>query len=294
MEEEIDPWQWQSGSVAVEEGAPDLVSEEDLEPGQVEFESMEAERCYQKFCWRKSYPFYVRQSDPKRFVVECPSSTMKKKVKKNKKDDGENEEEEEEGGNVAGQQTNEEEVASQMNEEEVAGQTDEEEVAGKTNEEEVASKMNANDNFAAVVMNKCTFVFSARLQKRRNDQAVIIKRDLNHSCGCMFRPGLKQSVGTSFITAQSRGLLEDVPNAAPAHIQVHVRRCQHAHHANYMTAHRAKKRVEEAQMSDEVRSFQLIQPYFSKLMIKMPGTVALLTRDEECRLLRTFVSCNLW
>jgi hypothetical protein len=43
-------------------------------------------------------------------------------------------------------------------------------------------------------------------------------------------------------------------------------------------------------MSDEeVRSFQLIQPYFSKLQIKMPGTVSLLTRDVECRLLRTFV-----
>ncbi len=49
-------------------------------------------------------------------------------------------------------------------------------------------------------------------------------------------------------------------------------------HANYMKTHRAKKRVEEAQMSDEeVQSFQLvIQPYFSKLEMKMPGTMCLL------------------
>ncbi len=69
-----------------------------------------------------------------------------------------------------------------------------------------------------------------------------------------------------------------------------VRRCQHGAHANYYmtTAHRANKRVEEAQMSDEVRSFQLIQPYFAKLQSKMTGTLALMTRDIlECRLLRT-------
>ncbi len=85
-------------------------------------------------------------------------------------------------------------------------------------------------------------------------------------------------------------MLKDVPNAAPVNLQAHVRRCFGAH-ANYMrmTAHRAKKQVEEAQMSDEVRSFQLVQPYFSKLQMKMPGTVALMTRDVECRLLRTIV-----
>jgi hypothetical protein len=196
---------------------------------------------------------------------------------------------------VAGQTTNVE-VAGQTNEE-VAGQTNEEmneEVAGKMNDEvagkmndEVAGKMNGE---VAGEMNKCTFVIHACDQKKRNNQAVIIKLDLDHSCGCMLRPGTKVSVGTSFVTAQARGLIKDVPNAAPpVNLQAHVRRC-HSAHANYMTAHRAKKRVEEAQMSDEVRSFQLIQPYFSKLQITMPGTVALMTRDEEeCRLLRTFV-----
>jgi hypothetical protein len=42
-------------------------------------------------------------------------------------------------------------------------------------------------------------------------------------------------------------------------------------------------------MSDEVRSFQLIQPYFTKLQSKMPGTLAFMTRDVDKRLLRTFV-----
>ncbi len=113
-------------------GAPDrLLSEKDLKPGKVEFESMDAARdAIKGFCWSKSYPFYVRQSDPNRFVVECPS-TMKKKVKKIMMGDGEGE------GHVAGQ-TNEE-VASQTKEE-VAGQTNEEEVAGQTNEEQVAGQ----------------------------------------------------------------------------------------------------------------------------------------------------------
>jgi hypothetical protein len=107
-----------------------------------------------------------------------------------------------------------------------------EEVAGKMNKEmkeEVAGKMN-----------KCTFVISARIQKGRNDQAVIIKLDLNHSCGCMLQPGMKVLVGTSFVTAHTRGLLKDVPNAAPVKLQAHVRRC-HGAHANYMTAHRCKE-----------------------------------------------------
>jgi hypothetical protein len=105
-----------------------------------------------------------------------------------------------------------------------------------------ARMQETSDNFAAV-MNKCTFVISACMQtKRRNDQVVIIKLDLDHSCGCMLRPGAMVSVGTSFITAQSRRLLKDVPNAAPpVNIQAHVHRC-HGAHANYiMTAHRAKK-----------------------------------------------------
>ncbi len=105
----------------------------------------------------------------------------------------------------------------------------------------------------------------------------------------MLRAGTKVSVGTSFVVAQAPGLLKDVPNAAPVNLQAHVRRC-HGAHANYMTAHRAKKRVQEEEMSDEeVRSFQLIQPYFTKLQSKMPGTLAFMTRDVERRLLRTFV-----
>jgi hypothetical protein len=89
--------------------------------------SMEAARdAIKSFCWSKLYPFYVHQSDPKRFVVECPS-TMKKRVKKIKMGDGEGE------GHVAGK-TNEE-VAGKTKEE-VAVQTNEE-VAGKTNKEVV-------------------------------------------------------------------------------------------------------------------------------------------------------------
>jgi hypothetical protein len=142
-EEEEHPAQWQPGSEVAVGGAPyPLVSEDDLQPKRVKFESMEAVRdAIKSFCWRNSYPFYVRQSDPKRFVVECPS-TMKKKVKKIKTGDGEGDagstKEEEQGeGHVAGQMN--EEVAGQMNEE-VAGQTNEE-VAGQTNEE-VAGQTN--------------------------------------------------------------------------------------------------------------------------------------------------------
>ncbi len=41
MEEEGDRWQWQAASSVAAGGAPDLlVSEQDLEPGEVEFESM--------------------------------------------------------------------------------------------------------------------------------------------------------------------------------------------------------------------------------------------------------------
>jgi hypothetical protein len=49
---QVEPWQWQPGSV-VAGGAPNrLLSEEDLKPGKVEFESMEAARDgIKKFCW---------------------------------------------------------------------------------------------------------------------------------------------------------------------------------------------------------------------------------------------------
>jgi hypothetical protein len=56
-----------------------------------------------------------------------------------------------------------------------------------------------------------------------------------------------------------------------------------------MAAHRAKKRLKEEEMSDEALSFQLIQPYFTKLQSKMPGTLAYMIRDVDKRLLRTFV-----
>ena len=193
-EEEENRWQprqWLPGSVGAAGAPVRLLSEEDLKPEQVEFESMEAARdAIRNFCWSKRYPFYVRQSDPRRYVIECPH-TMKKKVKKNKMGDGEGE------GHVAGQ-TNEEmneEVAGQRNEEmnedgrtnedvsagwtdEVAGQTNEEmnedgrtdedvsagrtdeDVSGRTNED-VPGQVNASDNFAGV-MNKRTFLISAR------------------------------------------------------------------------------------------------------------------------------------
>ncbi len=95
---------------------------------------------------------------------------------------------------------------------------------------------------------------------------------------------------TSFVSTQSGGLLQDVlPNAAPANnIQNHLRR-RHGAHANYQTARMAQKQVQEVEISDEVKSFQLLQPYFSKLKNRMPGTFTLLRRDKECRLLRTFV-----
>ncbi len=57
--------------------------------------------------------------------------------------------------------------------EEVAGEMNEE-VAGQTNEEmneEVAGKMNVEMNEeVAGKMNKCTFVISARIQKRRRQR----------------------------------------------------------------------------------------------------------------------------
>ncbi len=52
----VEPWQWQAGGSVVAGGAPDrLLSEEDLKPGKVEFESMEAARdAIRNFCWSKS------------------------------------------------------------------------------------------------------------------------------------------------------------------------------------------------------------------------------------------------
>lgn len=118
-----------------------------------------------------------------------------------------------------------------------------------------------------------------------------IERNFEHSCGCMLtNKKTARGVGAAWIGRNAAGLLKDCPNARPKNIQQHIVRTLGVHTTSYRTAHhRGKKRQHDLEICEEMKSFQLIEPYFQKLKTYMPGTVAILERDSSNRLLRTFV-----
>ena len=137
---------------------------------------------------------------------------------------------------------------------------------------------------------KCAFHIKARCQQKLEGKFSIIKSDIVHSCGCMFtsKRYKNRSLGARFVLQQAEGLLADCPKATPRDIISHVKRTTGVT-MHYRTAHRGKRLCIDESNCNEVMSFQYIQPYFEKIEAKMPGSVAVMERDEDDKLLRTFV-----
>jgi hypothetical protein len=96
------------------------------------------------------------------------------------------------------------------------------------------------------------------------------------------------SKAAKFVGALAEGLLSDCPKATAKHVTGHLKRTLGAN-ITYRTAQRGKRlRIEDMTASETV-SFQYIQPYFQKIEKKMPGSVAVMERDKDNKLLCTFV-----
>jgi hypothetical protein len=137
----------------------------------------------------------------------------------------------------------------------------------------------------------CEFHIAAWRYERREGTVLIYRSSLNHSCGCMLEGGSRNNMRYSSRWAGMRtiGLIQDVSRQVrPMHIQASLRR-QYGANVGYRTTLRGRNYVRSMQSTDEVSSFQLIQPYFAKLEARMEGTHTALERDREDRLLRTFV-----
>jgi hypothetical protein len=138
---------------------------------------------------------------------------------------------------------------------------------------------------------QCSFNIAAWRYERSQGAVRIYKLCLDHSCGCMLEGGAHSNVrySSKWAGTQTTGLILDTRRQAkPAHMQESLRRRLGAD-VSYMTVWRGREHVRELQTTDDIKAFQLIQPYFSKLEEKMPGTRTAFERDTEDRLLRTFV-----
>ena len=135
----------------------------------------------------------------------------------------------------------------------------------------------------------CTFHVKARPQESLGGQAIIIKSDLVHSCGITFTNKRQvRGLGARFVSEQADGFLNDCPKASAKHVMGHLKRTIGAE-VTYRTAQRGKRlRIDET-FTNELLLFQYIDPFFKKIEDKMPGSVAVMERDEDNRLLRTFV-----
>jgi MULE transposase domain len=136
---------------------------------------------------------------------------------------------------------------------------------------------------------QCTFHVKARPQERFNGMATIIKSNLIHSCGCLFNNKKKvRGLGAAMVSHQAGPFVGDCSKATPRDIANHVKRTVGTT-ILYRTAHRAKQLCLDQIAANEEKSFQYIAPYFDKIESTMPGSLAIMERDSEDRLLRTFV-----
>jgi hypothetical protein len=135
----------------------------------------------------------------------------------------------------------------------------------------------------------CLFHIKARAQEKLNGSYIIIKSDLTHTCDCMFTVNRKvRGLGARFVSRQAEGFLADCPKATPLNVSGHIQRTLGAG-VSYRTAHRGKRLCIEEMVYSETTSFQFIEPFFAKIKAIMPGSVAVMERDDNNSLLRTFV-----
>lgn len=148
---------------------------------------------------------------------------------------------------------------------------------------EVGCNLGKEDNI------NCTFHIKCRPQESLGGQAVVIKSNLVHSCGCIFsKKRCVRGLGAKFVSDQAEEFLADCPKASAKHVIGHLKRTIGAQ-VTYRTAQRGKRmRIDETN-NNESLLFQFVDPYFRKIEQKMPGSIAVMQRDEDNRLLRTFV-----
>jgi hypothetical protein len=135
----------------------------------------------------------------------------------------------------------------------------------------------------------CEFVVSAAKHVKCNDSIRITRSCLDHTCGCTMEGGYQLTISSKWASVQAAQIVRDIDGATPADIQRTLHSMHNVHASCYMATYRAQQRVLQSLADEEESSYQLIQPYFSKLKSRMPGTVTLFERDNENRLLRTFV-----
>jgi hypothetical protein len=133
---------------------------------------------------------------------------------------------------------------------------------------------------------QCDFIVTARLQKN-SGLVKVIKCNLMHSCGITLEASTFRPSG-DWVCRQVNDLMRDVPHATPAVIWNHINR-RFGVTPSYQMAWSAGYRTRKSLSTDEEMSFQLIGPFFNKLRCIMNGTIAVMERDTEKRLLRTFV-----
>jgi hypothetical protein len=132
----------------------------------------------------------------------------------------------------------------------------------------------------------CDFCIAANYQKK-SDQVKLVKCRLEHTCGIMLE-GTTLKVESDWVYRKVEPFLQEQPNATPAQLIEHVKKNFKVDVA-YKMAWKIKQRFDESLSTSEGKAFQLIQPYFAKVEQRMPGTMTVLERDGEQRLVRTFV-----
>jgi hypothetical protein len=134
---------------------------------------------------------------------------------------------------------------------------------------------------------ECDFIVTANYQKR-SGRVRIIKCRLDHTCGCMLEGTKNLRVKTDWVYRQSNKLLQEAPSSTPADIVQDMRK-RFGVVVSYKMAWKVKQNFQLALSTNEDLAFQLIQPFFAKLEQRMPGTLTVFERDDDKRLLRTFV-----
>ena len=222
----------------------------------------EARQAIKTCCAVASLPFGVKYASNVVYCLCCPKTIKSKKKRKPTQ------------------------RAKQVQEE--ADANEEEEDAEEEEDEDQEGNDEDNEEDYDGVPETCDFIVTARFQKKTGCIKVI-QCHLDHSCGIMLEGATSgATLQGQWVTGHVNALLNDVPDASPAALRSHMVR-RFGVTPSYHMAWRAAWAIRKSLNSDEVIAFQLVQPLFSKLEQVMPGTVAVLERDLECRLLRTFV-----
>lgn len=133
----------------------------------------------------------------------------------------------------------------------------------------------------------CDFNVTANFQKKTG-RVKVIKCRLDHTCGIMLEGSKHVKVEAGWVCRKAEPFLKEQPNATAADLSQHMKK-RFGVDVAYKLAWKVKQKFDKSLSTSEETAFQLIQPYFAKLEQRMPGTITVLERDSEQRLVRTFV-----